>query len=108
MLSMIFSWIAMPMVRWGLIALGGVLFTAFMRADAAQPWKNQVLELKQVIAERERIIEGHNALLSVHEAEADKLKTEIEGIVHATGNTPDACVFTAAQLFQLRRIAGVN
>jgi hypothetical protein len=101
----ILSWLAMPIVRYVGIALVGLLFTAHMRHTAAAPWKNQVAELKQVIADRERIIKDHGNLLENHEAEAEKLKLEIEGIVNASKDDPSSCVLSAAQLAKLRKLA---
>jgi hypothetical protein len=106
MITTILSWVAMPLVRYAGIALIGLVFTAYMRHTAAAPWKNQVAELKQVIADRERIIKDHGSLLETHEAEAEKLKIEIEGILHASKDDPSACVLSTAQLNHLHRIAG--
>lgn len=106
MIATILSWVAMPIIRYGLIAVAGLLFTAFMRDNAARPWKNQVTELKETIVARERIIKSHEELVEANEAEAEKLKVEIEGIVNASKDHPGACVLSSAQLQQLRRLAG--
>lgn len=108
MVSTLLSWLLTPLARWIGIAALGLIFTAYMRVDAARPWKNQVAELKEAVAKRERIIEDHANSLELHEAEAEKLKTEIEGIVHASKDDPSACVLSAAQLAQLRRVAGLD
>jgi hypothetical protein len=104
-LGTVLSWIAMPVVRWAGIALIGLLFTAYMRHTAAAPWKNQVLELKEAIAARERIIQTHESLVTASEVEAEKLKAEIEGMIHASKDDPNACSLSPAQLVQLQRLA---
>lgn len=99
------SWVAMPVVRYALIAVAGLLFTAYMRHSAAAPWKNQVHELREAIASKERIIKDHEALVEASEVEAEKIKVQIESIADAARNNPGACVLTSAQLDGLRKLA---
>lgn len=107
-LATLISWVAMPLVRYVLIAAAGLLFTAFMRHNAASPWKNQVTELKQVIATREGIIKDHESAVTASEQEAEELKVKIESIIHASAGDKTACVLSASQLAELRKLAGTR
>jgi|SRR5262245_7924483 len=103
MIATLLSWVAMPLVRYALIAVGGLLFTAFMRADAARPWKNQVTELQTAIVVRDQIIKSHNELAEEDRVKAEALDKEIEAISHAA--KPDDCRLTTADLTKLRQLA---
>ena len=108
MITTILSWVAMPIVRYAGIALIGLIFTAWMRVDAARPWQNQVAQLQEDIARRDQIIADHNKQAELDRVEAEQLDKAIEDFTHAAVAKNSACILTSAQLAELRRLAGLN
>lgn len=106
------SWafsLAAPFLRsaaiYGGMALLGLILVAYLRYSTAAPYKAQIAALKEAVAVQQRIINDHNTLMEEHERQADLLKTQVEEFVHAAKDK-DACIFTAAQLAQLRKLGG--
>ena len=105
-MTTILSWIAMPLVRYVGMALIGLIFTAWMRVDAARPWKNQVAQLQEDIARRDQIIDDHNKQAESDRVAAETLDKAIEGLAHDA--KLDACRLSVAELQSLRSLASVG
>jgi hypothetical protein len=109
LVSWAFSLLGAPLLRqvalYGAVGLAGLLFVAYMRYNAASPYRAQIAALKEAVAVQQRIINDHNTLMEEHERQADLLKTQVEEFVHAAKDK-DACIFTSAQLTQLRKLGG--
>ena len=108
MITTILSWVAMPIVRYLGIAALGLLFTGYMRVDAARPWKNQVANLQQDIARRDQIIADDNKRAESDRVEAEQLDKAIEEFTHAAMAQTGACKLTADDIRKLQQLAGAN
>jgi hypothetical protein len=108
-IAKVLGWFAMPLIRWGAIAVAGLLFTAFMRADAAAPYKQKVAELETAIATRDKIIADHDKAAEVDRVEAEELDKAIEEFAHdIRAKTGSNCLLSPDQLKRLQLLAGAN
>jgi len=108
-IAKVMGWFAVPLIRWGAIALAGVLFTAFMRADAAAPYKQKVAELETAIVQRDKIIADHEKEADLDRVKAEELDKAIEEFTHdIRAKTGTNCLLSPEQLKRLQQLAGTN
>ncbi len=93
-----------PIGRWIIISLLSVGFLAWIRADAAGPWKAQAEKLSALIVKQHQDAQKDRALAEANAARAQELENEISRIVGEGGWTK----LRADELERLRRIAGGN
>lgn len=96
------AWVALGLAA--MLAFSGGFVRGYGYANS-QKLAAEIDALRSAIAVRDRIAKGHAVLLEEHAAEAERLKTEIEGLVHANQDAGSACLLSAVQLAELRRIA---
>ena len=95
-----------PIGRWIIISVASVAFMAWVRADARAPYVAAVTELKTAIENRDKNAERDRKLAEAQAESAGHRNAELEKIVAGIGG--GACRLSAAELGQLRQLAGAR
>ena len=105
-MSAIIPWLFGATGKYVLIAVLGVSALAWIRADAAAPYKAEIAELEASLARRAEIEKSDEARAKADRAEIERLMAQVEAIANESG---DSCNFDSAQRDRLLRLsAGKN
>ena len=101
-MSAVIPWLFGAVGKYLLIAVVGVSALAWIRADAAAPYKAEIAELEASLAQRVEIEQGDKARAKADRAEIRRLMAQVEAIVNESG---DSCNFDSSQRELLHRLA---
>lgn len=107
-MSAIFVWFMKIMFgtagRYILITIAGVGFLAWIRADAAAPYKREVVALREAAARKEAILKADAERAEADRSEIERLKARVEAIAHES-RLAGACQLSDVELKRLRELA---
>jgi hypothetical protein len=88
--------------QYGMIALVGLGAVAWLRHDAAAPYKATIVSMKNAAEKKEAITEADTIRADVAEAELAKTQAQLESLLH---DQKPVCRLSGAELDGLRRVA---
>lgn len=97
------SFLMGPIMRWVVMGAGALIFTAWMRHNAAAPYADRVEELRTAIVKQHQSAERDRVLAEANAARAEELENELEKIKSPTGTR-----LTGDELGRLRKLAGAR
>ena len=90
-------------VQYGLIALVAFGGLAWLRADAAAPYKAEIVQLRKASQQKDAIIEADAAQKLADLEEKTGLENKLREFINAT-DTDSACRLSADELSRLRKL----
>ena len=86
----------------GVVAFGAL---AWIRADAAAPYKREVIVLRQAAADKERLAKENERRAAEAEAEKQEFQKRLQVLIDETNRDGTACVFSDSELERLRNLS---
>lgn len=100
----IFSLLTGAVGKYLLIAVAALAFVTWIRADAAAPYKREVVALREAAARKEAIIKADAARAEADSSEIARLQATVEAIAHES-RLAGACQLNPAELDKLHKLA---
>jgi|SRR5690606_37216552 len=103
----IFSLLTGAIGKYLLIGIAALAFVTWIRADAAAPYKREVVALRVAAARKEAIIKADAARAEADSSEIARLQATVEAIAHES-RLAGACQLNPAELDRLQQLASGN
>lgn len=104
-MTLLSSFITGTIGRYLLMGVIGLGLLAWIRADAAAPYKAEASALRHAIARNEAIIRADAARASAAEEEAARLAAQLEQIVNEANMDEGACRLGDSERERLQQLA---
>jgi hypothetical protein len=104
---MILSFITGTIGRYLILAVVGLGLVAWIRADAAAPYKAEAAALRQAAVRNEAIIAADTARAEADRAEIARLQSTVEAIANES-RIAGACQLSPADIERLQSLAAGN
>ena len=104
----IFSLLTGAVGKYLLIAVGLFAAVTWIRAEAAAPYKQEIVVLRQAAADKERIAKANERRAAEAEAERQHFQQRLQVLIDETNREATACVLSDIELDRLRSLAAGN
>jgi len=94
---MILSFLTGTIGRYLILAVIGVGFLAWIRADAAAPYKQEIAVLRQAAANKERLAKANERRAEEAERERQQFEQRLQVLIDETNREGTACVLSDAE-----------
>jgi hypothetical protein len=104
----IFSLLGGAVGKYLVIALGLFAAVTWIRAEAAAPYKREVIVLRQAAADKERLAKANERRAVEAEAERQQFQQRLQVLIDETNSQGNACVFSDGERQRLLDLAAGN
>ena len=92
-------------LKYLLIAVAGLSVVAWIRYDAAAPYKREVAALYEAAQNKERLAKANQQRADAAETEKQKLQQRLQVLIDETNREGTACVFSNSERQRLLDLA---
>lgn len=104
----IFSLLGGAVGKYLLIAIGIFAAVTWIRAEAAAPYKQEIVVLRQAAADKERLAKANERRAAEAEAEKQHFQQRLQVLIDETNREGTACVFSDSERKRLLDLAAGN
>lgn len=104
----IFSLLTGAVGKYLLIAVAALAFVTWIRADAAAPYKREVVALREAAQNKERLAKANERRAEEAETEKQKFQQRLQVLIDETNSQGNACVFSDGERQRLLDLAAGN
>lgn len=101
----IFSLLTGAIGKYLLIAVAALAFVTWIRADAAAPYKREVVALREAAARKEAILKADAERAEADRSEIARLKATAESIAHESRLATGSCQLSPLERERLQHLA---
>lgn len=101
----IFSLLTGAVGKYLLIAVGIFAAVTWIRAEAAAPYKQEIVVLRQAAADKERLAKANERRAAEAEAEKQHFQQRLQVLINETNREGTACVFSDSERQRLLDLA---